>query len=158
LTGPAWPPDGRRLVWLIADCREDGCQRSVGVFDLEARTARLLHPHRPAGMGGQPPAPIWRPDGQWLAVAVWAEDRAESGIWVLRVDGGQEDEHHPATGRGRGSPETVWSPDGGWLAIGDSAQGEGPKCFWLAEVGAWGLEPFDLPADATLVAWVSPRP
>jgi len=155
---PAWSPDDRRLVWLIGDCREDGCQRSIGMFDLEAQTARFVHPHRPAGMGGQPPAPIWSPDGQWLAFAAWAEEPGESGMWVLRVDGQQEDEHHLATGRGRGSPDVVWSPDGGWLAIGDSAQGEEPKRFWLAEVGTWGLQRLDLPADAYLLAWVNPRP
>jgi Tol biopolymer transport system component len=157
LYSPAWSPDGERLVWLISDCREDGCQWSIGVFDLEAQTVQLLHPHWPAGMGGQPPAPSWSPDGQWLAAAVWAEDPGESGIWVLRADGGQEDEHHLATGRGRGSPEVVWSPDGRWLAIGDSAQGEGPKRFYLAGAGTWGLQSLDLPADGTLVAWVSPR-
>jgi Tol biopolymer transport system component len=158
LYSPAWSPDGWRLVWLISDCREDGCQQSVGVFDLEAQAAQLLHPHWPAGMGGQPPAPVWSPDAQWLAAAVWAEDPTGSGIWVLRVDGGPEGEQHLATGLGRGSPEVVWSPDGAWLAIGDSAQGENPKRFYLAHAGTWELQPLDLPADATLVAWVSPRP
>jgi hypothetical protein len=158
LTSPAWSPDGQRLAWQVSDCREDGCQSSIGVFDLQAQTARFVHPHRPAGMGGQPPAPIWSPDGQWLAFAAWAEEPGESGMWVLRVDGPQENEHHLETGRGRGSPDVAWSPDGGWLAIGDSAQGEGPKRFWLAEAGTWGLQPLDLPADAYLVAWVSPRP
>jgi Tol biopolymer transport system component len=158
LYSPAWSSDGRRLVWLISDCREDGCQQSVGVFEFEAQTAQLLHPHWPAGMGGQPPAPIWSPDGRWLAFTAWAEEPGESGVWVLRVDGQQDEERHMATGRGRGSPEVVWSRDGGWLAIGDSAQGEGPKRFWLAEAGAWGLQSLDLPADAYLVAWVGQRP
>jgi hypothetical protein len=158
LYSPAWSLDGRRLAWLVSDCRQEGgCQRSVGVFDLEPQTARLMHPHWPAGMGGQPPAPIWSPDGQWLAFAAWAETPDESGVWVLRVDGQGEDEHHLATGRGRGSPEVVWSPDGEWLAIGDSAQGEDPKRFYLAEVGTWTLHSLDLPAEAYLVAWVSPR-
>jgi Tol biopolymer transport system component len=108
-------------------------------------------------MGGQPPAPIWSPDGQWLAFVAWAQEPGEAGLWVLRT-GGQEEEHHLATGRGRGSPEVVWSPDGAWLAAGDSAQGEGPKRFWLAETGTWELQALDLPADAFLVAWARPRP
>jgi Tol biopolymer transport system component len=156
LYSPAWSPDGGRLVWRISDCRGDGCQSSVGVFDLEAETAQHFLPHRPAGMGGQPPAPTWSPDGQWLAFAAWAEEPADAGLWVVRVDG--QEEEHLATGRGRGSPEVVWSPDGGWLAIGDSAQGEDPKRFYLARAGAWELQPLDLPADGYLVAWVNPGP
>jgi Tol biopolymer transport system component len=158
MVSPAWSPDGGRLAWVVNDCSAGPCQSNVGVFDLKGRTAQRLHPHRPAGMGGWPAAPIWSPDGRWLAFTAWAEEPAESGLWVVRVDGQGEEEHHLETGRGRGSPEAVWSPDGAWLAIGDSAQGEGPKRFYLADAGDWGLQPLDLPADATLVAWVSPRP
>jgi Tol biopolymer transport system component len=68
----------------------------------------------------------------------------------VRVDGQQEEEYH------LGQCSTpVWSPDGRWLACTSDPQGLGSG-VWLVEVGTWGLQPLDLPADAYLVAWISP--
>ncbi|MDY7078394.1 MAG: hypothetical protein SXV54_15865 [Chloroflexota bacterium] len=156
---PAWSPDGRRLAWIVGDCREGECQRSIGIFDLEAQTAQLLHPHSPAGIGGWPPAPVWSPDGRWLAFAAWAENPDDAGLWVLRADGQQEEEYHLALGQGRATPTPVWSPDGNWLAFSGASR-DGRLGHWLAEVGTWEARFLDLPLDtypldAYLVDWVS---
>lgn len=66
---PAWSPDGTRLAWIVkGSVAPDGSSAWVGVglFDLETRTAQVLHPHESQGVGW-PTAPVWSPDGKWLA-------------------------------------------------------------------------------------------
>ena len=151
---PAWSPDGRRLAWVVGDCRAAECQRSIGVFDLQAQTAQLLHSHTPAGIGGHPPAPVWSPDGRWLAFAAWDENPDDAGLWVLRADGQQQEKHHLALGLGRYAPDPVWSPDGRWLAFSGTSR-DGEEGHWLVEVGAWSGRRVDLAPDGVIVDWVA---
>ncbi len=131
IASPAWSPDGKRLAWVVGGHFDDQWQIGVGVFDLGAQTARLLHPYEPIGMGGWPPAPVWSPDGQWLAFHAIAGDPAEHGLWIARVDG--EKEHFLRPGEA-----PIWSPDG----------------RWLAEVGTWHPQQINLPPGAQAVGWV----
>jgi Tol biopolymer transport system component len=154
VVNPAWSPDGQRMAWVIGDCRRGECVYSIGVFDLEMEMARLLHPYTPVGMGGQPPAPAWSPDGRWLAFTAWAVDPNDGGLWVVRADGQGEKHHLDAASRVDHNP--IWSPDGNWLAFSSTPQGAG-QGLWLAEVETWTLHSADLLPDAYPVDWVSPR-
>jgi hypothetical protein len=140
----------------------------VGIFDLETRTAQILHLHKPRLEGGEavvPPyswprspsaAPVWSPDGQWLAFI--AEDQAPdaSGVWVVRVDSRGE-EGYPSlfTEYHLGGYHPVWSADGRWLVF-HRALPDGTMGVWAAQAGTWGLIRFALPPDAYIVDWISP--
>lgn len=154
IVSPAWSPDGRQLAWVVADCREERCETSIGVFDLEEQTAQLLHPYTPAGRGGQPLAPLWSPDGQWLAFVVEAESVGEAGLWVLSADG--QSEYALSAGDVTTNPTPVWSPDGRWLAYSSTSSDGQTRSFWLAKAGTWERSSLNLPPDAHLVAWVGP--
>jgi Tol biopolymer transport system component len=157
VVSPAWSPDRQRLAWVVGDCRQGECEYSIGVFDLEAHTAQFLHPYTPVGMGGQPPAPAWSPDGRWLAFNARAMNDDDVGLWVARADGQQEEEHNLDPSYSRADPHPVWSPDGRWLAFNSMPQGA-RSGIWLAKVETWDLHSPDLPPDAYLVDWISPRP
>ncbi|MBC8449892.1 MAG: PD40 domain-containing protein [Chloroflexi bacterium] len=147
IASPAWSPDGKRLAWVVGSYFDDRWQIGIGVFDLEARTSRLVHPYEPLGMGGWPEAPAWSPDGQRLAFRAYAQDPGEAGLWVVRADGGEE--RFLAAGSG-----PVWSLGGCRLAFNRYARDQG-WTVWVAEVGTWRLRPVDLVPDAAVVDWVA---
>ena len=155
VVSPAWSPDGRRLAWIIGGCGQFECQSDIGVFDLEAQTVQFVHPYSPVGRGGQPPAPVWSPDGRWLAFSALAMDADDAGLWVVRIDGQSEEKYRLGAVLSRADPHPIWSPDGRWLAFSSTPQEVGSG-LWLAEVGTWALYSLDMPPDAQLVNWVSP--
>jgi Tol biopolymer transport system component len=153
---PAWSPDGGKLAWVVGGrSTADGSnQMGVAVFDLEARTARVLHAYEPVGGDGWPAAPVWSPDGRWLAFVAWARNSEEAGVWVVRADGQQDEEGREEEGAHHlGGAYPVWSPDGRWLVFGRTL-GDGEVRSWLAWEGTWTLHRIDLPADAYVVDWV----
>lgn len=153
INSPSWSPDGTKLAWIVNGdfAMNNAQQMGIGIFDLETRTAQVLHPYEPMGGGGDANlAPAWSPDGQWLAFTAWASDSDESGVWVVSVDGQQETEYH------LGQCSTpVWSPDGRMFACTSTPQGLASEVL-LVEVGTWDLYSLDLPSDAYLVDWVNP--
>jgi len=143
---PAWSPDGSKLAWIV----QSGGQMGVGLFDLDAGSAQFLYPYEPLGRDGWPPAPAWSPDGRWLALVTWAQDPGEAGVWVVRVDGQQQEKYR----LGQGS-SPAWSPDDHWVVF-DHVPEAGEPGIWVAEMGTWGLYRIGLPPEARLVGWVDP--
>jgi hypothetical protein len=147
---PAWSPDGARLAWIVkGNLAVDGSLRTgVGVFDLESRTARVLHPYEPQGVGW-PSAPVWSPDGEWLAFSD-SSPSDQAGLWVVRTEGLWEEVH---LGLG-GNP--VWSPDGQWLAFQGFLQ-DGLPAYLLAQAETWQTQPLNIPTDryGMLVDWIN---
>lgn len=83
---PSWSPDGRLLTWFASSGERVGLQ----LYDLEAKTAVQIFDWDPARFGGGVPAPIWSPDGQWLALEIFANGPEGSGIWLFAADGSSQ--------------------------------------------------------------------
>jgi hypothetical protein len=98
---PAWSPDGTKIAWGLMD---DEFNSAIGIFDLDKKTAVVLHAfkqeiqpdYRPL-----PPSPIWSSDGNWLVV-----ETIGNSSWILSKDGKTEYEV---------SGFNSWSPDGRWI-------------------------------------------
>jgi len=155
---PSWSPDGKKLAWIVsgAFAADRSIQMGVVVFDLETRTAQLLHLYEPAFGDGWPAAPVWSPDGQWLAFTAWAQDPDEAGVWVVRADREQGKEYQSLfTEYHLGGSHPVWISNGRWLAFNRALQ-DGGTSSWATQVGTWGLIRLALPPDAYIVDWISP--
>jgi Tol biopolymer transport system component len=149
ISHPAWAPDGRSLAWIIGgDLARDGRHRwGVAAFDLEAGSGQILYTYEAGGGDGWPPAPVWSPDGRWLAFAALAQDADLAGVWVVQVDREEKKAYH------LGGHDPVWRPDGQWLALSGTVQGQ--TGHWLANVGSWTMLALDLPPGARVVDWIT---
>jgi Tol biopolymer transport system component len=132
MANPAWSPDGERLAWIVS-ILQDGSQRmSIGVFDLRAGTSQLVGQTFEWHVGYWPAAPVWSPDGRWLAYdAVRMAEGSDPALWVYRASGGEE--HFLGMGA-----HPRWSPDGQWLSFNRGSD------LFLTEVGVWQPQEVDL--------------
>ena len=80
---PAWSPDGKRLVVVVAEagCDSDGiCPQRLELLDPDGSVAKTLT------TGGAAGSPDWSPDGERI-VFTWDRGRGP-GAWELDVAGG----------------------------------------------------------------------
>ena len=141
---PSWSPDGKKLTWWVSGVFSPPQDEStaLAVFNLDAGTVELMHPYTPIGTGGGLPAPIWSPDGNWLAANTLSEAH-KTDLWAIRAEGGEEHLLGFAS-------YPVWRPDSGALAY-KAWPDDGIK---LIELGDWGLETLDFPPGSEPLDWL----
>ena len=137
--GPAWSPDGNRLVF--ASSRSGN--RTLWTVD-----ANLTHPAPLTTGAALDEWPAYSPDGQRVA---FVSDRGgKRGIWVVSADGG--------TPRQIVATEVIdtisWSPDGRRLVFSTSI-GDGPGLMTV-DVASGKTTRVPTPGAATRPSW-SPR-
>jgi Tol biopolymer transport system component len=144
VTSPSWSPDGKKLSWWVSGVFSpplDG-STALAVFELEDGNVELLHPYSPIGTGGGLPAPIWSPDGNWLAVRTLSEAH-KIDLWVISTDGNEE--YHLGF-----ASNPVWKPDSNALifkALSDDR-------VKMTEVGDWTQQFINLPPGSVPVDWL----
>jgi dipeptidyl aminopeptidase/acylaminoacyl peptidase len=115
LGAPTLSPDGRRAVVAVTrpDLDADEYRGQLWLADTESDG-----PARPLTYGPRDGAPVWSPDGRWLAfLRVAATDASgpdsKPQLYLLPMEGGEPRRitQHPL---GAGAP--AWSPDSGRLA------------------------------------------
>jgi len=152
----AWSPDNRYLAAkVIGDLTQDGQQHfGFAIFDLEAKSVRLIHIYNPQGGGMVPDYLSWSPDGQWLAFVTFNEPPGtgrQPNLWIIRPDG--TGEKYVSQGL-----NPLWSPDSIQLAFINTGS-DNKQHVWLAESGDW--QPVELvlpegPMVNFLVGWNIP--
>lgn len=148
ITSPSWSPDGKKLTWWVSGVFSpplDG-STALAVYDLEDRNVILTHPYTPIGTGGGLQAPVWSPNGEWMAVPTISEAH-KTDLWVISTDGNEE--HHLGF-----ASNPVWHPDGSTLvfkALSDNSVRQ-------IKVGEWGQQSVDLPPSGLPLGWLGVNP
>jgi Tol biopolymer transport system component len=77
----SWSPDGRLVAFSDSGSPEGGTS-AIRVADVDGRIVADL-----GRAGFSDSAPVWSPDGRWIAV-VGHDDEGRTGIWLLDPNGG----------------------------------------------------------------------
>jgi len=114
-SNPAWAPDGRRIVFQTdehADVTPSafGAQSGSTVWVVNPDGSNRQPLTRPGHPIGGHAAPVWSPDGRYVAFTVF-EGGVNNGVWLLTLRSG--DVTPIATGPGL--YEVAFSPDGSAL-------------------------------------------
>ena len=161
IASPAWSPDGEALAWMMAVQggnygNENGWDVVAGIFDLQSRSATLLHPFRPVGRGGWFPPPTWSPDGRWLTFHVETGNET-GGLWVAASDGSSERQLTQNV-----NSRALWSPPGSepwqngeYLAVVPTSPGAGGNR--LLETGSWYEVALYVPDAGVVIDWRTPE-
>ncbi|MEX2528374.1 MAG: S9 family peptidase [Gemmatimonadota bacterium] len=120
----ALSPDGRWVTYTVVNRERPGRPHSqVWVRELASGEDRLL-----VGKGESSSAPLWAPDGQWIAYRGVLDGR--SGIVVRRPDGSDPRFVAETTGTNHPLPGTggslTWAPDSRRLAFLSATPGPEP--------------------------------
>jgi Tol biopolymer transport system component len=147
IVSPAWSPDERMLAWWVVTGEGTDSRTALALFDLNTNTHRLIHSYQPIGGGGFNTAPVWSPDGLWMATTVLSEN-GKASLWVFSVDGEEVelgDMAYPLwTSGGEALLVNVWPQDG--AAFGAAAV--------LFLPGEWIPNTLDLNPGSVLLAFL----
>ena len=94
-------------------------------------------------------APVWSPDGKYIAFMRFAEDESLGGIYVASAVGGSERKVYPLMPN-HTSKEIDWSPDGKYLAFGERASPGDPVRIYLLSLDTLEKHPITSPPPGIL--------
>lgn len=152
---PSWSPDGKKIAWgLVTEIGADPVQASLGIFDLEQKTATLILPSFAPKqileiLEVATPYSFWSPDGQRLAINVETEanDASIQDGWKIVSEDGK-------TIRELDGEFGAWSPDGQWVSYTNWAKdGDGFALFVSRADGSETFELGDVGRSLNAVRW-----
>jgi len=154
---PSWSLDGTRIAWYVAGhfFDDETTQLGIAVFDLQSKSAVLMHAFSPQGGSEFVSELTWSPDGEWLAFTTHSEPPAigrAPNLWVTRPDGSDEVYLGEFSG-------PVWRYDSEYLAFQGWNDDLTEVFIYLADSRSWEggrIDDLSLPERIGLWDWVVP--
>ena len=119
----AFSPDGSQVAFVWSGGTPDRVHIYVSQIGAES-------PRRLTNSPWWEIAPVWSPDGKYIAFMRFAEDESVDGIYVASAVGGSERKVYSLTPNIT-SKEIDWSPDGKYLAFGERTSPVEPVRIYL---------------------------
>lgn len=151
ITSPSWSPGVAALAWFVSGFFDGQTAQGFGIFDLIDKTFRLIHPFQSLGMDITPPPAVWSQDAEWLAISVFDQDPARSGVWLVNVLNPNQEFF-----MGTGSSNPVFGP---WrdnrkiLTYFKFNSTLGESRTWIYDLVSGEHQLAPLPPEAQVIAW-----
>ena len=110
----AFSPDGSQVAFVWAKDAEAHERNHIYVSQIGAGSPRRL-----TTSDWWELAPVWSPDGRYIAFMRFTQDGKEAGIFIASALGGSERRVYPIEDARISTKEIDWSPDGRYLAFAE---------------------------------------
>ncbi|MGW8227106.1 MAG: hypothetical protein ACWGOY_15295, partial [Anaerolineales bacterium] len=151
IASPSWAPYSDVLAWSVSGFFENGATQGYGIFDLTDKTFRLIHPYQGLGMDVTPPAALWSPDGEWLAINVFDQNPESSGVWLVNL---QDPQQELFMGTGTSNPVFgPWTRNEKLLSYSKIDQEAGANQTWVFDLQSGEHQLTPLPGNARVATW-----
>lgn len=146
---PAWSPNGQKMAWMVGAAVAGKFQIRLALVDMTRRTAQLVRPFEPRGRGSWVDAPVFSPNGEWLALEVPSISGSE--LYLVRADGKLEKRILAGILPRQCNPTLTWSSDSRSLVVSYATMTNSQN--YLVNVADASANLIDLPPDARIIAW-----
>ena len=151
ITSPSWSPGGDNLAWFVSGYFDGQDTQGYGIFDMFSKSFQLIHPFQSLGMDITPPAAIWSQDGEWIAITVFDQEPARSGVWLVNsLNPNQEIFIGTASSNPVFGP---WREDQKLLTYFKFDQSQGDSKTWIYDLVSGEHQLAPLPSEAQVIAW-----
>jgi Tol biopolymer transport system component/DNA-binding winged helix-turn-helix (wHTH) protein len=143
----AFSPDGSQVafVWSGRPLPSGEDQRvHIYVSQLGAEAPRRL-----TNSEGWEIAPVWSPDGKYIAFIRITQDHQNDGMYIASAQGGSERRVYPLDLR-NSTKELDWSPDGKYLAFAERNSPDEPAAVYLLSLDTLQRHPLTAPPRGVL--------
>lgn len=110
----AFSPDGSQVAFVWAGDAQAHDRSHIFVSQIGVGSPRRLTTSNCWEL-----APVWSPDGKYIAFMRFSEDRKEDGIYIASSLGGSERRVYPIEEGRITTKEIDWSPDGKYLTFAE---------------------------------------